>query len=324
MSIPGSDSHPDVLRTTTTANPGVMTAGGAASPDIIDADIPAEGAGMMAQPDFSSVGTELMNSDVLCAGTSASSSTCCATTQTDLSSDQIASMQDQIDKLVGEKLSLQEKLHAKSLYESFFKDSDKNVKFYTGLPSYAHLMAIFAFLSGHISVTSQSALTAFQQKLLTLMKLRHNYPFQDLADRFGVSPATCSKVFQKILDVLYIQLGWLVRWPTREELRQTMPVCFREHYADKVTAIIDCFEVFLDRPTSLLPQAQTWSSYKHHNTVKFLIGVAPHGYISLISKAWGEEPVINISLNTVGSLTTSFRGIQSWQIGDLTLQNLLL
>lgn len=66
-----------------------------------------------------------------------------------------------------------------------------------------------------------------------------------------------------------------------------MPVCFKEHYADKVTAIIDCFEVFLDRPTGLLPQAKTWSSYKHHTTVKFLIGVAPQGYISFISKAWG-------------------------------------
>ena len=31
----------------------------------------------------------------------------------------------------------------------------------------------------------------------------------------------------------------------------------------------------------------TWSNYKHHNTVKFLIGVTPQVVISFISKAWG-------------------------------------
>lgn len=34
-------------------------------------------------------------------------------------------------------------------------------------------------------------------------------------------------------------------------------------------------------------RAMTWSNYKHHNTIKFLIGVTPQGVISFISKAWG-------------------------------------
>ena len=33
-------------------------------------------------------------------------------------------------------------------------------------------------------------------------------------------------------------------------------------------------EVFIERPSNLLARACTWSSYKHHNTVKFLIGIA--------------------------------------------------
>lgn len=45
--------------------------------------------------------------------------------------------------------------------------------------------------------------------------------------------------------------------------------------------------MFLDRPTNLLAQAKTWSSYKHHNTVKYLIGISPQGSVSFISKAWG-------------------------------------
>lgn len=51
--------------------------------------------------------------------------------------------------------------------------------------------------------------------------------------------------------------------------------------------IIDCFEVFIQRPKNLLARAQTWSTYKHSNTVKFLIGITPQGSISFLSKAWG-------------------------------------
>ena len=54
-----------------------------------------------------------------------------------------------------------------------------------------------------------------------------------------------------------------------------------------MVVIIYCFKVFTHRPTNLLARAQTFSSYKHHNTVKFLIGVTPQGVISFISKAWG-------------------------------------
>lgn len=31
----------------------------------------------------------------------------------------------------------------------------------------------------------------------------------------------------------------------------------------------------------------TWSNYKYHNTIKFLIGITPQGVISFLSKAWG-------------------------------------
>ena len=48
-----------------------------------------------------------------------------------------------------------------------------------------------------------------------------------------------------------------------------MPASFRRNF--KMCAIIiDCFEIFIERPTSLAPTAQTWSSYKQHNTVNSL------------------------------------------------------
>ena len=43
----------------------------------------------------------------------------------------------------------------------------------------------------------------------------------------------------------------------------------------------------MDRPKSLVNQACTWSDYKHHNTLKFLVGISPSGYISFLSDCYG-------------------------------------
>jgi len=45
--------------------------------------------------------------------------------------------------------------------------------------------------------------------------------------------------------------------------------------------------VFCVKPINLLARAQTFSSYKHRNTVKVLIGIIPQGSISFASEAWG-------------------------------------
>lgn len=68
-----------------------------------------------------------------------------------------------------------------------------------------------------------------------------------------------------------------------------MPLEFRQHFAQKMAVIIDCFEVFIQRPKNPLARTQTWSSYKHNNTIKFLIGITPQGSISFLSEFWGER-----------------------------------
>lgn len=64
-------------------------------------------------------------------------------------------------------------------------------------------------------------------------------------------------------------------------------MCFQYTFGRKVTVIIDCFEVFIEKPTNLMARAQTFSSYKNHNTVKILIGITPQGTVSFVSEAWG-------------------------------------
>lgn len=51
--------------------------------------------------------------------------------------------------------------------------------------------------------------------------------------------------------------------------------------------IIDCTEIFIQRPTSLASQCLTFSSYKHYNTFKVLVGISPGGVITFVSNLWG-------------------------------------
>ena len=85
---------------------------------------------------------------------------------------------------------------------------------------------------------------------------------------------------------MFVRLRPLIKWPERDVVRDTMPMIFQNNFK-KCICIIDCFEIFCERPTGLKARAQTYSQYKHHNTVKFLIAITPQGSISFISKGWG-------------------------------------
>ncbi len=85
---------------------------------------------------------------------------------------------------------------------------------------------------------------------------------------------------------MYIYLQPLIVWPRREEVLKTVPEMFKNDFR-RCICIIDCFEVFCERPSDLMARAQTYSNYKHHNTIKFLIATSPQGAISFISRGWG-------------------------------------
>ena len=101
-----------------------------------------------------------------------------------------------------------------SLNKEALDGADERVKFYTGLPSYVILMAVFSFVSAHIPEScSLNSLTNFQQFLMVLMKLRLNLFDKDLAYRFGVSQSTVSRYFKKWIEIMFIHFQPLVKWP---------------------------------------------------------------------------------------------------------------
>ena len=97
-----------------------------------------------------------------------------------------------------------------------------------------------------MSNTHQNCLTAFQEFLLTMMRLQLNLPFQDLACRFSMSKSTASRIFDKWIDLMARALKVLIKWHDREELQRTMPTDFVQLYGNKVAVISNCFEVFIE------------------------------------------------------------------------------
>ena len=99
-----------------------------------------------------------------------------------------------------------------------------------------------------------------------------------------------STIFQKWLDIMYVRLKFLIVWPTREVLQNNMPLVFQQLYR-RCRVIIDCSELFIETPSNFNARAKTYSNYKKHNTVKFLIGISPCGTIpytiSFLSQCWG-------------------------------------
>ena len=64
-----------------------------------------------------------------------------------------------------------------------------------------------------------------------------------------------------------------------------MPEAFKKEYPN-TRIIIDATKFPVERPSSLLAQACTFSAYKNKNTVKLLIGVTPSGAISFVSEGY--------------------------------------
>ena len=194
---------------------------------------------------------------------------------------------------------------------NLYLKNDEQIHFYTGVPTLSHFNLLYDFVyekvrnmsywRGKYRVVSQPAylyksspkksgtrrkLSAKAEFLLTLMKLRLGLLNHDLADRFHVSKTLVSSVFITWVKVLARLLKFLVYWPDKQSVKDNLPQSLAQLYPN-IRCTIDCTEFFIERPRNLTLQAQTWSDYKHHNTIKVLVAITPRGSICFVSKAWG-------------------------------------
>ena len=152
--------------------------------------------------------------------------------------------------------------------EELIKDNQK-VKYYTGLPNGELLMEVFKL----VPFPGNKREYYWKSFVSTSMKLWLNCGLQDLAYRLQVSLSTMTRRYQEMMDMLHVHLNFLIVWPERDKLRKTMPLCFRAVYGAKVVAIIDCYEIKIEKPSNLVAKSATWSQYKHANIIKILLGI---------------------------------------------------
>ena len=72
-------------------------------------------------------------------------------------------------------------------------------------------------------------------------------------------------------------LSRFIRYPSKKTIRRNMPRCFLVTKLKNVTSIVDYSEIFIDRPFNLDARVQTYSNWKHRNTLKFLIACTQCG-----------------------------------------------
>lgn len=185
---------------------------------------------------------------------------------------------------------------------NFFKGNNKKSKFFTGLPTWSILNNFFEMVKEFLPNHFNSKLSRFQMLVLTLMKLRLNSSFTDLGYRFGIDETTAARYFYRCIFILFklFSSSKLIHWPEeRENLLMNVPNYFRSTFKECITIIVDCIELFIERPGVLRAAAQGFSRYKHHITLKFLIGISVTGVILFVSIGFGgrasDKAVVNKS-----------------------------
>ena len=217
-----------------------------------------------------------------------------------------------LEKLFVENEDNNKKLRARSFSVTMIEANDKTTHFYTGLPSWVVFFQLYMFLSPLLTAgRSDCALSMENELFLVLVKLRLNLLFEDIASRFGVAIACVSRTIDKWLEVMYIRLKFLISWPSREVLRQNLPETFKQLYPQCV-CVIDCSEIFIEMPVNFEARSKTYSNYKKHNTIKFLIAITPCGSICFLSQCWGGRV-------SDKSITLESRFLSHLKPGDVVL-----
>jgi len=147
--------------------------------------------------------------------------------------------------------------------------SDNEVLMYTGISR-----KIFDCLVAWLKPVSQKKrasdeLTPTQKLLLVLMRLCQNFPQGDLAVRFNIDQSSVSRILNQWIPLLRAQLKALIRWP-QSLIGPTEPPY---NLLPNAVGIIDGTEIFIQLPSNLETQKSSFSDYKSHNTVKYLVGI---------------------------------------------------
>ncbi len=186
--------------------------------------------------------------------------------------------------------------------------TDRQFKAFTGVAR--NVFACILWLLG-TSVVADKTVTRYQKLALFLVKLKLNISFGALSAMFSVGEEKASQIFHATLQAMVDIAPNGVVWLSKEQIQARMPASFRGLYPN-CRVIIDCSEIAIERPKTLEQRVLTWSNYKGRHTVKFLIGCAPSGEITFISRTRGGR-------STDSEITIDSGILNYIEVGDLVL-----
>ncbi|XP_065671052.1 uncharacterized protein LOC136089219 [Hydra vulgaris] len=132
------------------------------------------------------------------------------------------------------------------------------------------LEKLLPYLIAKVSDGRNSKEEMYNQIMVCIIKLRHNYTFEMIAFICNIAKQIAINYFWKWIDIMYLKLSCLIKMQKRDHLFDTIPAVFKAKFP-RLTSIIDCFEIFVESPSSLMSRAQLYSQYKKHCTIKVFI-----------------------------------------------------
>lgn len=240
------------------------------------------------------------------------------TTMDDNGCPELTSAMKELEKLRTET----ERFHSQQLSVHNLKHNPRLFKFYTNLPNFDVFNALREYLetraNGNVkrwhgskaavelrneNVTGMrkfcrgSKLSFENELFLILVKLKTGRLNQDLAFQFCVSIGYISELFTSWMCFLHSELKLLFEMIDCGDTVDGLPSVYKNLSALRI--IIDCTELMLQKSSDLQERKETFSNYKHRDTVKFLVGMSPHLYVNFVSKAWaGRASDKHITMNS--------------------------
>ena len=108
-------------------------------------------------------------------------------------------------------------------------------------------------------------------------------------------------------------------WASKDLVQEYMPQNFKEKFPS-TRVILDATEIPIESPSNVNSQAATWSTYKHKNTVKSMIGCTPRWAVSYVSDAYvgstSDRQIIErselLDRKCSNPMTASWLTLESW------------
>ena len=124
-----------------------------------------------------------------------------------------------------------------------------------------------------------------EQLAMTLVWLRTGLPFLVLAFLFDIERTLVSRYATTWLRALEVVLYDIYSDISMGSFKSYLNPTLKDKYR-LIRYIIDATEIWCEVPEDIYAQRSLWSAYKHHCTIKFLVGISMTGVFNFCSEGY--------------------------------------